>query len=52
MDVPFMTGKLCTIENLVYEIWQQLTPWMPEGVSLHCIKLVETPRIFVEYFGE
>ncbi len=52
LDVPFMAGKLCSIENLVYGIWQQLEPHMPEGVGLHCIKLVETPRIFVEYFGE
>ncbi len=52
LDVPFMTGKLCSIENLTLEIWQQLSPYLPQGVALHCIKLVETPRIFVEYFGE
>lgn len=52
LDVPFMAGKLCSIENLTYEIWQQLLPFLPSGVALHCIKLVETPRIFVEYFGE
>ena len=52
LDVPFMAGKLCSIENLTYEIWQQLVPHLPHGVTLHCIKLVETPRIFVEYFGE
>jgi 6-pyruvoyltetrahydropterin/6-carboxytetrahydropterin synthase len=52
LDVPFMTGKLCSIENLTFEIWNQLAPFLPQGVALHCIKLVETPRIFVEYFGE
>ena len=52
LDVPFMLGKMCSIENLVYEIWNQLNPHIPTGISLHCIKLVETPRIFVEYFGE
>ena len=52
LDVPFMNGKLCSIENLSYEIWNQLLPLMPAGVFLHCIRLVETPRIFVEYFGE
>ena len=52
LDVPFMAGKLCSIENLTLEIWQQLSPYLPQGVALHCIKLVETPRIFVEYFGE
>ena len=52
LDVPFMAGKICSIENLVFEIWQQLVTKMPNGVSLHCIKLVETPRIYVEYYGE
>lgn len=52
LDVPFMKDKMCSIENLVYEIWQQLEPHIPSTVQLHCIKLVETPRIFVEYFGE
>jgi 6-pyruvoyltetrahydropterin/6-carboxytetrahydropterin synthase len=52
LDVPFMAGKLCSIENLTFEIWNQLAPFLPQGVALHCIKLVETPRIFVEYFGE
>ncbi len=52
MDVPFMAGKLCSTENLAIAIWQQLLPHMPETVQLHCIKLYETPRIFVEYFGE
>lgn len=52
MDVDFMKGKMCSTENLVIGIWQQLEPQMPEGVKLHCIKLYETPRIYVEYFGE
>ena len=52
VDVSFMQGKMCSIENLIYEIWLQLEPHMPEGVKLHGLKLVETPRIFVEYFGE
>ena len=52
LDIPFMEGKICSIENLVYEIWGQLAPHMPKGVLLHCIKLVETPRIYVEYFGD
>ncbi len=52
LDIPFMQGKICSIENLVFEIWGQLADHMPKGVQLHCIKLVETPRIFVEYFGD
>lgn len=51
LDIPFMKDKICSIENLVFEIWGQLEPEMPAGVSLHCIRLVETPRIYVEYYG-
>ena len=52
MDVDFMQGKMCSTENLAIGIWQQLKPHLPAGVELHCIKLYETPRIYVEYFGE
>ncbi len=52
LDVDFMRGKLCSTENLAVEIWKQLAPHLPEGVQLHCVKLYETPRIYVEYFGE
>ena len=51
MDVAFLQGKLCSTENLVIAIWQQLLPHLPKEVQLHCIKLYETPRIYVEYFG-
>ncbi len=51
MDVDFMKDKICSIENLVIGIWNELTPHLPSGVQLHCLKLSETPRIFVEYFG-
>ena len=52
VDVDFMEGQICSTENLVIAIWQQLKPHIPAGVQLHCIKLYETPRIYVEYFGE
>lgn len=52
MDVPFMKDKMCSTENLAVEIWQQLAPHLPNAVKLHCVKLYETPRIFVEYFGD
>ncbi len=50
-DVDFMKGKLCSIENLIVAVWQQLVPHLPQGVQLHSLKLYETPRIYVEYFG-
>lgn len=52
MDVDFLHGQFCSTENLAIGIWQQLQPHLPEGVQLHCIKLYETPRIYVEYFGD
>lgn len=52
VEVPFMRDKLCSIENLAIGIWEQLQNHLPAGVRLHAVKLCETPRIFVEYFGE
>lgn len=52
MDVDFMQGKLCSIENFVMAIWKELEPALPPQVKLHCLKLTETPRIYVEYYGE
>ena len=51
LDVDFMNGKLASTENLAIAIWHQITPHLPENVKLHCVKLYETPRICVEYFG-
>jgi len=51
MDVDFLVGRMCSTENLAIGIWQQLQPHLPAEVKLHCIKLYETPRIYVEYFG-
>ncbi len=52
IDVPFLKGKMCSTETLTIEIWKQLQPHLPTFVTLHCIKLYETPRIYVEYFGD
>jgi 6-pyruvoyltetrahydropterin/6-carboxytetrahydropterin synthase len=52
VDVDFMAGKICSIEHFVMEIWKELEPALPPHVKLHALKLIETPRIFVEYFGE
>jgi 6-pyruvoyltetrahydropterin/6-carboxytetrahydropterin synthase len=51
VDVEFMRGKMCSIENLVIAIWNELEPHLPAGVQLHCLKLTETSKIYVEYFG-
>jgi 6-pyruvoyltetrahydropterin/6-carboxytetrahydropterin synthase len=54
LDVDFMFGKMASTENLAIEIWKILAPEI-ESISkakLYCVKLYETPRNFVEYYGE
>lgn len=54
LDVPFMEGKLASTENLVMEFWNILQPQIPQVskfATLHSLKLYETPRNYVEYFG-
>lgn len=51
VDVDFMRGKMCSTENLAIAIWNQLKPHIPVTIELHSIKLYETPRIYIEYFG-
>jgi 6-pyruvoyltetrahydropterin/6-carboxytetrahydropterin synthase len=52
LDVDFMKDKMCSTENLAVSIWEQLEPHLPITIKLHCVKLYETSRIYVEYFGE
>ena len=51
LDVSFLKDKMCSTENLSIAIWDQLTSRLPGNIQLHSIKVYETPRIFVEYFG-
>lgn len=52
LEVPFMKGKLASTENLAVAIWDVLAPGIKElGAELHCVKLFETEKNYVEYFG-
>ena len=51
VEVEFLRGKICSTENLAIGIWNELSHQLPPDVELHCVKLYETPRIYVEYFG-
>ncbi len=52
MDVDFMKGKFTSAENLAIGIWNELRPHIDsDQAKLHCIKLIETKSILVEYFG-
>ena len=53
IDVPFMQGMLTSAENFAKAIWYQIVDDIKaRGAQLHCVKLIETRRIYVEYFGE
>ena len=55
VDVDFMQGKLASCENLVVEMWRILFPLIPtisKFGKLYSLRLFETPRNYVEYFGE
>ncbi|RQO29758.1 6-pyruvoyl tetrahydrobiopterin synthase [Taibaiella sp. KBW10] len=52
LDVDFMQGKFTSAENLAIGIWDQLKPHIEaDGAVLHCVKLLETKNIYVEYYG-
>jgi 6-pyruvoyltetrahydropterin/6-carboxytetrahydropterin synthase len=55
VDVDFMRGKLASCENLIVEIWKILDNQLPTITTngkLYSLRLFETPRNYVEYFGE
>jgi 6-pyruvoyltetrahydropterin/6-carboxytetrahydropterin synthase len=54
LDVAFMQGKMASCEIFVMEIWKLLFPVIKEHTfngQLHYLKLVETNKNFVEYYG-
>lgn len=54
LDVPFMKGKMGSCENLIFEFWKILQPEVTKlspNASLHQLRLYETPRNYVDYFG-
>jgi len=52
LDVPFMAGKMASTENIAMGIWNQLEKHLTaDNYRLYSIKLYETERNFVEYFG-
>jgi len=55
LDVDFMKDKMASTENLAIELWKILAPKI-SAIStfgkLHSIRLYETPRNYIDYFGE
>ena len=52
LDVDFMKDVLPSTENLAVAIWKQIEqPLNSLGCKLHCVKIQETEKNYVEYFG-
>jgi len=52
LDVDFMKDKFTSAENLAIGIWNELFAEIEtKGATLHCIRIYETPRINVAYYG-
>lgn len=49
-EVEFLRGIIPSTENLAIAFWNEIEPALPAG-RLHRLRLYETPRNFVEYFG-
>ena len=56
IDVPFLEGIITTTENVTIKFWEVLDEKLKSlknsKCTLHKIRLYETPRNFVEYYGE
>jgi 6-pyruvoyltetrahydropterin/6-carboxytetrahydropterin synthase len=52
LEVDFMQGRLASTENLAVGIWEQLEkPIQEMGAQLHCIRVEETEKNYVSYYG-
>ena len=55
LDVPFLKNKITSTENVVVEFWNILEKKISSLENykcfLHCVKLYETPKNSVEYYG-
>ncbi len=52
IEVPFLSGKIMSTENIAIGIWDQLEPKIKNlNCELHCVKLVETENNYVEFYG-
>jgi 6-pyruvoyltetrahydropterin/6-carboxytetrahydropterin synthase len=50
---PFSDGTLvATGEALAMYVWEQLVGQLPKGVTLHCVRIEESPHHYSEYRGE
>ena len=51
LDVEMLKGEFPSIENIIIAIWNVLSPLLPENAKLHQLRLWETERNYVDYYG-
>ncbi len=52
LDVDFMKGSMASTEILAVKIWEEIQAEINQlNCILHCVKIQETEKNFVEYFG-
>jgi 6-pyruvoyltetrahydropterin/6-carboxytetrahydropterin synthase len=44
--------RLATGEAIAAYVWERMAPRLPQGVTLHAVRVQEGPHIYSEYFGE
>ena len=53
LEVDFMAGRISSTENLAIGIWDQLESHISElGANLHSVRVFETEKNSVEYYGK
>ena len=50
-EVPEFLTTIPTTENIAIAIWQRLAPKLG-AAQLHCVRVYETPDLFVDVYGE
>ena len=50
-EVPFLKNIIPSTENLAIAFWGRIAPHLRPPARLHCVRLYETPRNFVDYHG-
>ncbi|MFK5957136.1 MAG: 6-carboxytetrahydropterin synthase [Planctomycetota bacterium] len=51
LDVPFLSGKISTAENLLVAFWEQLEGGLPQAVALASLSLGESRDYSCHYYG-
>lgn len=44
-------GLIPTSENILLYLWPRIAQGLPEGSTLHCLRLYEDATLYVDYFG-